>query len=277
MQISRFIRHQECAEIVAITPEMARELIASSPGNRRLRPWYVSQLAAAMKRGEWRITSQGVGIDRHGRLRDAHHRMHAVDESGMTVKFVVVMGLEDGAYEVTDTGMKRNISDLMNEDRRVSDVFRLAALIATGSASPTVDQIRPFVSAGLGDCTRALVDFCGTARKFFSSAPIKLAAAVTILNGGDAAYVMTQYRALCTSSFDEMSGASKALKRQVEHGAEAGNTRDALARGLRVFDQKKADVTKIQISQYDIDAASALVRTVLLGLVEAASTGARAA
>ncbi len=247
---------------------MASELIASSPGNRRLRGWYVAQLAAAMRRGEWRVTSQGVGIDRHGRLRDAHHRMHAVVESGMTVKFVVVMGLEDSAYEVTDTGMKRGVADLMNEDKRVTDAYRLGAQFATGSQSPTVDQIKPLVNAGLGDCARALIQFCGTSRKYFSSAPMKLAAIVTILNGGNAEYAMNQYRALCTSAFDEMSGAAKALKRQVEQGADAKNTRDALARGLRVFDAKRADVSKIQVSQLDIDASTALVRSVLRRLVE---------
>lgn len=97
---------------------------------------------------------------------------------------------------------------------------------------------------------------------------MKLAAVATILNGGNADYVMRQYRALCTSAFDEMSGASKALKRQVEQGADAANTRDALARGLRVFDVNRSEVSKIQVGQSDIDSAAALVRSILRGLVE---------
>ena len=46
-----------------ITPAMAKEMLETSPGNRRLRGWYVDLLAAAMKRGEWRVTSQGIGFD----------------------------------------------------------------------------------------------------------------------------------------------------------------------------------------------------------------------
>jgi hypothetical protein len=262
--VARFTRSQEQASIVEITPDIAGDFLRTSQGNRRIRKWYVSQLAAAMRRGEWRVTSQGIGIDQNGNLRDAHHRLPAVIESGVTIRSVLVLGLREDAYQVIDTGMKRTLADLLNEDTRVADAIRLASNLYWGTTSPTVDQTKPLYACGLPDSLHALIQFCGTVRKYFSSAPMKLAASITIMNGGDANYVYQQYRAMCLSMFDEMAPATQALKRQVDNGAAvASNTRDTLTRGLRVFDKKKMKVTKIQVGEDDIAAAVTLVKNTL--------------
>lgn len=252
------------ATVMQITPEIASAMLATSPGNRRLRGWYVDLLAAAMKRGEWRVTSQGIGMDVHGRLRDAHHRLNACIQAGVSFPSVVVIGMPVDAYEVTDVGMLRTYADRMEEDRSVSDVLRLGCQYVLGTGKPTIDQMRPIINAGLGDAARSLVAFCGSKRRYFSTAPVKLAACVTIMNGGDADYVLRQYRALCALDFDAMSRSAQSLLRQVESGkARATDAREALARGFRVFDKERFDLTKIQVRPEDIDAAGELVRTVL--------------
>jgi hypothetical protein len=259
------------ATVMQITPRIAAAMLATSPGNRRLRGWYVDQLSAAMKRGEWRVTSQGIGMDVHGRLRDAHHRLNACVQSGVSFPSVVVIGLPEDAYQVTDVGMLRTYADRLDEDRRVSDVLRIGCMFALGTSQPTIDQMRPFIDAGLGASARALVEYYGAKRRYYSTAPIKLAACVTIMNGGDADYVMRQYRALCALEFDAMSNASQSLVRQVENGkTKASDPRDALARGFRVFDKDRAGVTRIQVSDADVDAAVDLVRAVLRNSVAAA-------
>ena len=88
-----FRKEKEESIIMDITPETAKQLLSTSPGNRKIRYWHVCMLADSMSRGEWRVTSQGIGIDRNGNLRDAHHRLMAVVKSGVTIKSVVVMGL----------------------------------------------------------------------------------------------------------------------------------------------------------------------------------------
>jgi hypothetical protein len=94
---------------------------------------------------------------------------------------------------------------------------------------------------------------------------MRLAAATTIMSGEDSNFVLSQYRALCLLNFDEMTQCSKSLVRQVDSlKARTGITREVLARGLRVFDQGRANLTKIQVSEADIAAASAWVRTLLL-------------
>jgi hypothetical protein len=260
----KFARQKPEATVMDITPETAKEMLATSPGNRRLRGWYVDMLAAAMKRGEWRVTSQGIGFDVNGRLRDAHHRLNACIQSGVTFPSVVVLGMRPDAYEVTDTGMVRTYADRLGQDRAVADVLRLGCQYALGTPRPTIDQMRPIIGAGFGAAAQSLIEFCGSKRKYYSSAPMKLAACITIMNGGDADFVLHQYRAMCSLDFDAMSKSAQALVRQVDSGkTRAYDTREVLARGFRVFDKDRHGISKIQISDSDMDASVELVRSVL--------------
>lgn len=217
-----------------------------------------------MKRGEWRVTSQGIGFDSFGRLRDAHHRLNACVKSGVAFRSVVVLGLREDAYEVIDIGMKRSYADRLGERRDVTDVLRLGCQYVLNCNSPTIDQMRPILEAGFRDAVEGLIEFCGTRRKFYASAPIKLAAVTQIMNGGDADYILQQYRALCNLNFDQMSTSSKSLVRQVESKkARSVETRETLARGLRLFDSTKQALSKIQVSEADKDSATTFVRNVL--------------
>lgn len=260
----KFAKQKPEATVMDISPTLAKEMLETSPGNRRLRGWYVDLLAASMKRGEWRVTSQGIGFDILGRLRDAHHRLHACIKSGVSFQSVVVFGMRTDAYEVTDTGMLRTYADRLDEDRAVADVLRLGCQYALNNSKPTIDQMRPIIDAGLGDAARALIEFCGSKRKYYATAPMKLAACITIMNGGNADFVLQQYRALCSLDFEAMSKSAQAIVRQVDSGkARANETREVLARGFRVFDKDRHGISKIQISDADIDAAVELVRSVL--------------
>lgn len=260
----KFVRSRPTAEVVEIDPTLAKEMLSTSPGNRKIRDWYVDLLAAAMKRGEWRVTSQGIGFDVYGRLRDAHHRLLACVRSGIAFQSVVVFGLRPDVYEVTDVGIMRTYADRLDEDRNVAEVLRLGCALALSQVRPTVDQMRPIIDSGLGEAVKTLIECCGSKSKYFGSAPIRLAACVTIMDGGDAEFVLKQYRALCTLDFDSMSPSAKALVKQVQFGkAKAFNTREAVARGLRVFDIYRREASRIHATDEDVDRAIAYVRRVL--------------
>ena len=92
----------------------------------------------------------GIGFDILGRLRDAHHRLHACIKSGVSFQSVVVFGMRTDAYEVTDTGMLRTYADRLDEDRAVADVLQLGCQYALNNNKPTIDQMRPIIDAGLG-------------------------------------------------------------------------------------------------------------------------------
>ncbi|MCA9173781.1 MAG: hypothetical protein KDB14_04775 [Planctomycetales bacterium] len=262
---NRFASANEHCKIMDITPALAKEMLAvNREDNRRLRWWYVLQLAAAMRRGEWRLTSQGIGFDKNGNLNNAQHTLNAVIESGVTIRCLVVFGLREDSFEVTDIGMKRTAGDLLALPPRVAEVVRVAAIILFGNSTPSADQMKRLYVTGIVQSVFALVAYCGTATRYFSSAPMKLAAVITIMNGGDSEFVYQQYRALCMSLFDEMSTHAQALKRQLDSGkVSAGDRRGTLARGLRVFDKDRANITKIIIRDDDGDNAVKLLKATL--------------
>ena len=93
---------------------------------------------------------------------------------------------------------------------------------------------------------------------------MKLAACITIMNGGNADFVLQQYRRFALLTLMPCQKSAQAIVRQVDSGkARANETREVLARGFRVFIKDRHGISKIQISDADIDAAVELVRSVL--------------
>ncbi|MBS0424576.1 MAG: hypothetical protein JSR71_09195 [Proteobacteria bacterium] len=251
-----FKLENEEAAIMDITPDIAKQLLSTSPGNRKIRQWHVDILAGSMVRGQWKVTSQGIGIDRNGNLRDAHHRLMAVVKSGVTIRSVVVMGLLPESYEVIDTGIKRNMADLLKENGYVTRILNAAAAIVYGTnRAVPVDQMRPIVESGLHDIAKELVKHCSTTRAYYSSAPVRLAACLTILSGGDKNYVLQQYAALCHLDFKSMSTQAMTLVKQVNDRKVDvhDNKLDTTARGLRIFDIAQKDSDELNVKPQDRD------------------------
>lgn len=260
-----FARNDIETVTMMVTPDLAAAMLATSVGNRYIRSWHVNALADVMKRGEWKLTHQGPAFDRSGALRDGHHRLMACAQAGVPIMMRVTFGQDVTSFDAVDQGVLRNVSDIIGINKRVADAVRLGAVMATGNARVSIPQVRKTAETGLQSALIGLINHCGSVRRYFSSAPMKLAAAITIMDGGHREYVYSQYRALCTIGIDEMAPIAKALFKQVESGSvSAGNTRDALARGLRVFDVARQEASKVQVSEDDCGAASARVKSVIV-------------
>lgn len=250
---------------INVTPELAKQMLETSIGNRKLRVWHVDMLAALQQRGEWKLTHQGAAFDSNGALRDAHHRLYACVKSGITVPMLVTTGLDPASFDAVDQGINRTLSDITGIEARVAEPLRLGTSYARKTTRVTSIQVQEIASGGLLTVLTNLVAYSGAAKRFYSTAPMKLAAAATIMNGGDSNFVMTQYRALCTLDFDAMSQCAKALVRQVESTkARSNEHRETTARGLRVFDVNRANISKIQVSEADISSSIEMVSTLLL-------------
>lgn len=100
-------------EIVEMTPEMARGILEGNRRNRGLRADYVTKLAGAMRRGEWRINGEPIQVAEDGTLLNGQHRLSAVVESGVTVPMVVVRNLRLDTQMTMDTGTRRHLSDVL--------------------------------------------------------------------------------------------------------------------------------------------------------------------
>lgn len=94
-------------EYVQVTPEQAREWLEKPAKNRKLSQRRVGLYAAAMKRGDWMLTNQGVAIDEFGMLIDGQHRLSAIVEAEVPVELLVIRAAPNKSQLVLDQGLKR--------------------------------------------------------------------------------------------------------------------------------------------------------------------------
>lgn len=106
--------------IETITPEIAKEYLATSVGNRPLRERDVAKYVRDLKAGEFVLTHQGIAFDEGGHLSDGHHRLTAIALSGVSAQMIVARQVNNQSLQVIDTGLKRNLSDSMFFDNRYS-------------------------------------------------------------------------------------------------------------------------------------------------------------
>lgn len=97
---------------VNVTPKIATEWLNKNTNNRKLREGVVERYARDMKAGEWTHNPQPImfyGDD--GSLADGQHRLWAVVESGKTISFYILEGVDRAIALNVDTGLGREIVD----------------------------------------------------------------------------------------------------------------------------------------------------------------------
>jgi hypothetical protein len=94
-----------------VTPFMAENWLRKNVMNRRVQTDRVAQYAAAMSRGAWRFTHQGIAFFDDDTLADGQHRLLAIQKSETTVKMQVTFGLakKEAAPHIDDQ-MPRNVT-----------------------------------------------------------------------------------------------------------------------------------------------------------------------
>lgn len=97
-----------------INPEKARRYLRTSSGNRNISRPVVSSYAKTMKKGDWLLNGVCIIFDRDGHLIDGHHRLHAVIEAGIPVRFDVCRGADPEAFTTYDCGRHRTLGQLLS-------------------------------------------------------------------------------------------------------------------------------------------------------------------
>ncbi len=118
-----------------VTPRMATGWLRNVAPNRKVRPHIVARYAEAMRRGEWLPTGEAIKFDVAGQLVDGQHRLLALVEAGVTLRMFVQKGLPLEAMNVLDSGVKRNLGDLLQLRGEVDTALLGSTLIA-------IDQLR---------------------------------------------------------------------------------------------------------------------------------------
>lgn len=163
---------------VTITPEIASKLLENNDINRSLSQDRVSRYARDMKAGNWKLTSQGISLNKSGKLIDGQHRLYAVIKSGATIKSLVFYDCEDETILNYDSGMARTFGDYLHisgVDHSKITAGVVAQIMRKTDDSPrysraSQNELNAFYAANKSDVD-ATVRF---AYNTYHSAPIKL-------------------------------------------------------------------------------------------------------
>lgn len=253
--------------IAAVTPELAAAWLEKNTINRPLRRTVVDTLRQAYERGEHRLTHQGIAFANTGELLDGQHRLTAVAQmpKGFSIQMMVTTGLPPVAFESIDQGLKRSHSDVLRIEAGHAAVARLLAVIYnTARTGVTSQYLIPFVEGTRGAYS-TLIDFCPRNQKLWASAPVRTAAVLRLLNGGDRDYICMAYYSLVHMEFDSMSPVVQTLFKQMTATSGKTSQLDLFARAYKAFEVRNAGMTTIVVS--DTAKVSAQAREVIAARV----------
>lgn len=124
-------------EKVFVTPEMAKAWLAkNNVNNRHMRPSVVSRYAFDMKRGEWRLTHQGIAFRSDGTIADGQHRLAAVVMSGCGVWMLVTYGMDEPTVDLVKPRNPADVAAFAEESRWLtSSMVAIAAFMLRDMAN----------------------------------------------------------------------------------------------------------------------------------------------
>ena len=100
------------AEIITITPTMAKGWLGNNPENRNIRQKLANRYARDMFSGEWTLNGEPIIFDSGGSLLDGQHRLTACIVANKSFKSLVVRGVPRTRGRFTiDTGKSKTAGD----------------------------------------------------------------------------------------------------------------------------------------------------------------------
>ena len=236
--------------LTLVTPAMAREWLERNTDNRPLRPGVVDGFLSAYRRGEWKITHQGIAFSKSGRLLDGQHRLTFISElpDKTTVPMNVSNDLDEDAFDSIDQGFKRTVSDLYMVSGGLVAAGRFICKIAQSERSGITPQfLKPFMD-WVEPEYELLTSFCPAAARTWSSAAVRCAAILNMKLGHDKDFVRLAYDSLVHSNITAMPPNVRVLAQQHMSGKIiSARGLDLFCRAQRAFNSKDGDVSKILI------------------------------
>ena len=104
------------AEVMTITPDIARQWLERNPINRKLSQAHVRRIAQAIQNREWAMNGEAIKFNCDGTLLDGQHRLLAVIECGIPVQSLVITGISSDAQGTMDLGRTRSLVDFLRMD-----------------------------------------------------------------------------------------------------------------------------------------------------------------
>lgn len=115
-------------QIMTVSPELAKQWLASSGGNRPHRQRVIARYADDMKAGRWLLTGDPIGFNEDGALIQGHHRLTACVLAGVPFRTVVAFGLPNDSFMAMDMGTGRTPGDTIGLAVSPRNAVRVAAI-----------------------------------------------------------------------------------------------------------------------------------------------------
>ncbi len=107
-------------EVVRVTPELAQHWLSFNSGNREVTQAKVDQYRSDMEAGYWLDNGETIRFG-YGKLLDGQHRLMALVLAGVTIRMIVVHGVDSEAQATMDTGRSRTPRDVISIEREGRD------------------------------------------------------------------------------------------------------------------------------------------------------------
>jgi len=128
---------------MTITPQIARDFLSKSAGNRAISHQRVDMFAKYILEGNWTIDNSGPAFNVNGNLIDSHHRLFGVVKADRPVQMMVTYNLPVKAKMTIDTGRARTPGDQLGiagiKDANVKAAVA-GVVLSLESKNPMYDQ-----------------------------------------------------------------------------------------------------------------------------------------
>ena len=114
-------------QIETITPDIAQQMLELNVHNRSIRSERINMYAESMKSGQWLLTGEPIIIN-GTTLINGQHRLHACIKANVPFVTAVFRNAESDVYTVVDSGLPRQVSDVLRQ-HEFTDVTELGAAL----------------------------------------------------------------------------------------------------------------------------------------------------
>jgi len=112
-QVEKASNNGQLITHVAITPEVAHDLLTLNKDNRPPDYTVITRYKDFMLADKWFFTGDVIRISKTGKLLDAQQRLLAIIESGIPQTMHIQTGIDDEAFAVIDSGRTRSGADAL--------------------------------------------------------------------------------------------------------------------------------------------------------------------
>lgn len=248
-----------------VTPELARRFLEGNAVNRKLRQSWISQLVNVIKRGEWKVTHQGLAISPVGRLLDGQHRLNAIIKADKPVHMMVTYDVPESVYDVLDSGARRKTSDALGLPTGVVAAASELARMVYHDPQATPQFLRNHLGAFL-DLAQEALEFAPSLRKGISNGPVRAALIVRMAQMPEAkGYQLLLYRNLVLANLGDLPPVGLSFFRQSVSYKHTSTDWFCLA--LKAFDPANKDLTRtfVKDSRALLEETRSFVKSYALG------------